>query len=339
MDRPSSAPSTPSDAEPAGESPEVVGVDSDEADAIISALSSDTARAVLECLHEEPDTHSGLADRLDTTIQTVEYHISNLEEAGLVTADGAITSEHGQEMTVYAPADGPLVVLAGGDEDDTRLRAALRETLGGVGVLALASLVVDRLLSSPAAPTVPAATSTPTPPDTDAPGAGGADGATPTPAGTEDAAETATPTPAGTEGAAETATPTATPVGTPTEAPAGTPTPTPAPDGTPTPTPPPDGTPTPTPAPDGTPTPRATETPAPTPTGVTEEAATQTPAPTSTEVARDAATGAPKPGAAPGPELFDLTLSTLPPGAVFFIGGLLGIVLAVALTHRGRLLS
>jgi DNA-binding transcriptional ArsR family regulator len=279
MDRPSSAPSTPSDAAVGGDAPEVVGVDTDQADDIISALSSDTARDLLALLHEQPDTHSGLAERLDTTIQTVEYHLSNLEAAGLVDVDGVTTSEQGQEMDVYAPTDGPLVVLAGDDEADEGLRAALRRTLGGVGVLALASLVVDRLLRAPGTPDRPP-------------------GPVTTP---EEQADTGTAPPGtnATNGAG--ATPTAA-----DGAATGTPTPTPAPEAT--------GTPTSTPAATGTPTEVATE--------VARDAATPTPAST-----LDAA----------DPGLLEGLLATVPPGLVFFLGGLLGILVVVTLTHRGRL--
>jgi DNA-binding transcriptional ArsR family regulator len=281
MDRPSSAPSTPSDATVAGDTPEVVGVDTDQADDIISALSSDTARDLLACLHEVPDTHSGLADRLDTTIQTVEYHLSNLEAAGLVEVDGVRTSEQGQEMDVYAPTDGPLVVLAGDDEADEGLRAALRRTLGGVGVLALASLVVDRLLR-----------------------ASGTSGAPPGPIATPEEADDTGTAPPGTNatGGAD-ATPTAA-------------------DGAAT------GTPTATPAPEATDTPAATGTPT--------EVATE--APETTEVARDAATPTPASTLdAADPGLLDGLFATMSPGLVFFLGGLLGILVVVALTHRGRL--
>jgi DNA-binding transcriptional ArsR family regulator len=318
MDRPSSAPSTPADATVSGDTPEVVGVDSEAADDIISALSSQTARDVLARLHEAPDTHSGLAERLDTTIQTVEYHLSNLEAAGLVEVDGVTTSEQGQEMDVYAPTDGPLVVLAGDDEADEGLRAALRRTLGGVGVLALASLVVDRLLRAPGTPSEP-------------PGPIATPEATPE----EPAGDTGTAAPGTNATGGPEATPTAADgVGT------GTPTPTPAPEatGTPTPTPAPEatGTPTPTPAATGTPTEIATETPAATGT----PPPTSTPAPEATEVAKDAATASPTPTPtfeAAEPGLLDGLLATVPPGLVFFLGGLLGILIVVALTHRGRL--
>ncbi len=125
--------------------PRVVGLDSDDADDLLSALSSTTARRVLAALHDDPDTPSALADRVDTSLQNVQYHLGNLEDAGLVEVAGTAYSEKGREMKVYAPADGPLVVVAGDDEEASGLRAALSRLIGGVGILGAASVVLDRL--------------------------------------------------------------------------------------------------------------------------------------------------------------------------------------------------
>lgn len=123
--------------------PKVVGVDSDEADAMLSALSSQTARILLTHLHEEPDTASGLAARTDTTLQNVQYHIGNLSDADLVTVADTVYSEKGREMKVYAPADRPLVVYAGREDDTLGLKQALSRLLGGVALLGVLSLLVQ----------------------------------------------------------------------------------------------------------------------------------------------------------------------------------------------------
>jgi DNA-binding transcriptional ArsR family regulator len=134
--------------ERAGEAdPRVIGVDSEDADALMSALSSATARKLLAGLHEEPDTASGLADRLDTTLQNVQYHLGKLDEAEAVEVADTVYSEKGREMKVYAPADRPLVVFAGREEDGTGLASALKRLLGAVGALAVVSVAVEALLA------------------------------------------------------------------------------------------------------------------------------------------------------------------------------------------------
>ncbi|WP_136600748.1 ArsR/SmtB family transcription factor [Salinigranum halophilum] len=127
------------------EEPRVVGLDSDDADELIDALSSSTTRAVLAALHEEPASASEVASRVDTSLQNVQYHLRKLEDAGLVEVGDTVYSEKGREMNVYVPADRALVVVAGRQEETTGLKAALSRLLGGVGVLGLASVVVDRL--------------------------------------------------------------------------------------------------------------------------------------------------------------------------------------------------
>ncbi|MFC4357019.1 ArsR/SmtB family transcription factor [Halobium salinum] len=132
---------------PETDEPRVVGVDSDAADDLLAALSSRTARRALTELHEEPATPARLAERVDTSLQNVQYHLGKLEDAGLVEVADTVYSEKGREMKVYAPADRALVVVAGREEETTGLKATLKRLLGSVGVLGIASLLVDRLLS------------------------------------------------------------------------------------------------------------------------------------------------------------------------------------------------
>jgi DNA-binding transcriptional ArsR family regulator len=127
--------------------PRVIGVDSEDADDLLSALSSNTARRLLTALHEEPDTPASLADRLDTSLQNVQYHLGKLESADVVRVIDTVYSEKGREMKVYAPTDRPLVVFAGREEESTGLKTALRRLVGGFGVLAGVSLLVQYLLT------------------------------------------------------------------------------------------------------------------------------------------------------------------------------------------------
>jgi len=134
-------PSTP-DADPDPE-PRVLGVDSDEAGETLAALSSDTARGMLRAFHEESDTPSGIADRQDLSLQNAQYHIGNLEDAGLIEPVDTVYSEKGREMQVYGPADAPLIVYAGTEDDTTGLKAALSRLIGAVAALGLASVLVQ----------------------------------------------------------------------------------------------------------------------------------------------------------------------------------------------------
>ncbi|MDS0298865.1 winged helix-turn-helix domain-containing protein [Halogeometricum sp. S1BR25-6] len=124
-------------------SPRVIGLDDDDADGLLSALSSATARRVLSTLHEEPANPAALADAVDTSLQNVQYHLGRLEDAGAVEVVDTVYSEKGREMKVYAPSDRPLVVVAADQEETTGLRAALRRLLGAVGVVGVASLLVQ----------------------------------------------------------------------------------------------------------------------------------------------------------------------------------------------------
>ncbi|QLG61825.1 ArsR/SmtB family transcription factor [Halorarum salinum] len=127
----------------AGDDVRVCWLDDEDADELIGSLSSETARSVLTALHEERRTASELATVVDTSVQNVRHHLSNLQEAGLVAVAGTRYSVKGREMTVYAPADERLVVAVGGDGDRTSLLDSLRGLLGVAALLGGASLLVQ----------------------------------------------------------------------------------------------------------------------------------------------------------------------------------------------------
>ncbi|WP_336339178.1 ArsR/SmtB family transcription factor [Haloarcula brevis] len=124
---------------------QVVGVDED-VSAVLDALSSETAREILNTVYEEPGTPSELADRLDMSIQKVSYHLEKLEDEELITVAGVQYSEKGQEMKVYEPPDDPLVLFVGTRERKQSLRSLVRRVLPIVGILTAASVMLQLLL-------------------------------------------------------------------------------------------------------------------------------------------------------------------------------------------------
>ena len=128
--------------------PRVVGVDSDGADQLLSALSSETARSLYTSLHDRPATPSELAEEADTSLQNAQYHLGNLEDADLIEECDTRYSAKGREMSVYAPSDAPVVLFAGSEEEGESVQTALTSLLGGVGVLGVVSLVVQRVFGT-----------------------------------------------------------------------------------------------------------------------------------------------------------------------------------------------
>lgn len=134
--------------------PRVIGVDGDDADAVLAALSSDTARAILSALHDSPGPASDVADRVDSSLQNTQYHLKRLRDAGVVEVVDTAYSQKGREMDVYAPADGPLVLVAGPESEASGIRATLSRLLGGIGAVGLGAVVVETALDGPFAPRV-----------------------------------------------------------------------------------------------------------------------------------------------------------------------------------------
>jgi len=128
-----------------GDGSRVVGIREDAADEVFEALSSRTAREILAALYEEPDTASSVADEVDTSLQNATYHLENLVDAGLVEIADTWYSEQGREMKVYAPATESLVVFASDEASTPSLKERLLNVLGALGILGVASLLVQRL--------------------------------------------------------------------------------------------------------------------------------------------------------------------------------------------------
>lgn len=126
--------------------PRIMEMDDEGADEVLSALSPTTRRRLYRALFTEPQTTSELAESVDTSIQNVQYHLETLQDAGLVEPVETVYSGKGNEMTVFAPADDPLVFV--GDPDRLpAVRESLHHVVGGLAVLGVVSLFVQWLVA------------------------------------------------------------------------------------------------------------------------------------------------------------------------------------------------
>jgi len=126
---------------------QIVGVDED-IDAVLDALSSETARDILNAVYDEPGAPSELADRLDMSIQKVSYHLEKLESEELIAVVGTQYSEKGQEMTVYEPPDDPLVVFVGTPDRKRTLRSLVERLVPAIGLLTATSVMVQAVFGT-----------------------------------------------------------------------------------------------------------------------------------------------------------------------------------------------
>ncbi|MDY6774525.1 MAG: helix-turn-helix domain-containing protein [Halobacteria archaeon] len=149
--------------------PRVMGVDSEDAETLINALSSATSREILAEIHDSPSTPSEIAAETDTTVQNARYHLGKLQDADLIRVADTKYSEKGREMSIYAPSEEPLLVFVGREDDSSTsgIKDALKSIFAailGLGVVSLGvEWVVESQTSAPA----------PTPEDTGSSGGGG----------------------------------------------------------------------------------------------------------------------------------------------------------------------
>lgn len=121
--------------------PRLVDLSEEAADEVFEALAASTTREIFLALHDDPQTASDLADRTDTSVQNVQYHLNKLKDVDLVESVDIWYSERGSEMDVYAPTDESLVMFAGEDKERS-LKSILSRFVGAAGLLAPTSLLV-----------------------------------------------------------------------------------------------------------------------------------------------------------------------------------------------------
>lgn len=100
----------------------------DDAGDVVSALTSETARKLVDHVYADPATASELADAIDTSLQNAQYHLNRLEEAGVIEVIGTWYSKRGTDMDVYGPTNEPLVIVAGPIDDEAAVEAAVAES-------------------------------------------------------------------------------------------------------------------------------------------------------------------------------------------------------------------
>ena len=103
----------------------VVELGTEEMGTLCGVLSSETARALLAVIDDEPQTASDAAERVETSIQNALHHLRRLREAELVTVVDTWYSSRGTEMKVYDSTQSRLVFAApteeGTDEEGRRV--------------------------------------------------------------------------------------------------------------------------------------------------------------------------------------------------------------------------
>ena len=131
--------------EPAPSSePRVVALRGPEVDGIFETLSSETRRNILQELYEAPSTPSELATATETSLQNVHYHLEKLSEVDLIESIDTRYSEKGKEMHVYAPTNDPLIFVES-EETRTRVESSIERIVGVLSLLAISSLLVQKV--------------------------------------------------------------------------------------------------------------------------------------------------------------------------------------------------
>lgn len=123
-----------------------VDLTGEEADTFFDALASATTRELLAALYDEPATATELAERSETSLQNVHYHLEKLEAADLIEPVDMVYSSRGREVDVYGPTNRAIVLVAGEASMVQSLKAGLARFVGVLAVLAVGALLVQSVL-------------------------------------------------------------------------------------------------------------------------------------------------------------------------------------------------
>jgi DNA-binding transcriptional ArsR family regulator len=121
----------------------------EKAQKIAKAIASKTAGEILQLLKDGSHASTQIAEALKIPITTVQYHLENLVDAGIITIVEKRWSQKGREVKVYGLRDQMLIVVPrGGDLKGILLR------YGSLFAVVILASVVLALLGPSFAPVV-----------------------------------------------------------------------------------------------------------------------------------------------------------------------------------------
>jgi DNA-binding transcriptional ArsR family regulator len=113
----------------------------EKAQKIAKAMASRTAGEILQLLKDGSHASTQIAETLSIPITTVQYHLENLVEAGIITVVERRWSQKGREVKVYGLRDQMLIVVPRGGD----LKGILLRYGSLFAVVVLATLVLALL--------------------------------------------------------------------------------------------------------------------------------------------------------------------------------------------------
>ena len=113
----------------------------EKAQKIAKAIASRTAGEILQFLKDGGHASNQIAEALEIPITTVQYHLENLVDAGIITIVEKRWSQKGREVKVYGLRDQMLIVVPHGGD----LKGILLRYASLFAVVILASIVLALL--------------------------------------------------------------------------------------------------------------------------------------------------------------------------------------------------
>jgi DNA-binding transcriptional ArsR family regulator len=115
----------------------MISMDDEKAKAIAGVLGNKTCQSIIDCLVEKELSEKDLADTLKLPINTVEYNLKKLLEAGLIEkAKRFFWSKKGKKIDIYKLSNKSIIISPKSKNISSKIKSlAIVTALSGIGAL------------------------------------------------------------------------------------------------------------------------------------------------------------------------------------------------------------
>jgi DNA-binding transcriptional ArsR family regulator len=122
---------------------EILSTDDQKIKAVGELLSSDSSRAILKLLFNDQMTANQIAQKTETSLPLVMYHLKKMQDAGIVTISSTGKNSKSHDMKYYTVDKFAIVILPSGMSEKAKSSKSLHNsfnriyrfaTIGGVAI-------------------------------------------------------------------------------------------------------------------------------------------------------------------------------------------------------------
>lgn len=111
---------------------EILSTDDDKIKAVGELLSSDSSRAILKLLFNDQMTANQIAQKTDTSLPLVMYHLKKMQDAGIVKISSTEKNTKSHDMKYYTVDKFAIVILPSGFSEKAKSSKSLHNSFNRI---------------------------------------------------------------------------------------------------------------------------------------------------------------------------------------------------------------